>query len=297
MPTADIAVVVGAQNAKSTISDCLDSVLKQVSGMKAEVLVADSSSDGTGSIVQKKYPGVKLITTKAGKLVPHLWGIGMELASAPIVAITTAHCIPADNWIRTIIEQSANKTDFAGLGGPIVPPNGESAKDWAIYFSRYSAFMPPAKAGQVADIPGDNAAYRKDALDKCWTDRENGFWETIFHNSLAKAGEKLYMSPDIEVSLGRTDSARDYFQTRFLHGVHYGSTRPNNKGPIKLMRICAAPILMPYLVLRIGKRVSQIRPDFMMHYMRAFPWLLYFMTGWALGEIQGYLNPQQHASL
>lgn len=294
---ADIAVIVGAQNARSTICDCLDSVLEQVSGLRAEVLVADSSSDGTDVIVASKFPAVKLIKTASDKLVPHLWAIGMEQASAPIVAITTAHCIPTHNWIEAILEQSSNNREFAGIGGPISPPLGQPGKDWAVYFSRYSAFMPPSKAGRVADIPGDNAAYRKEALDRCWTDRQNGFWETIFHSSLHQAGEKLYMSPTIEVVLGHTDSGWDYFRTRFRHGVHYGSTRANNHGLIKLARILAAPILMPYLVLRIGKRVTSKRPDFFPYYLSALPWLLFFMIGWSLGEVKGYLIADDHGRI
>jgi hypothetical protein len=163
-----------------------------------------------------------------------------------------------------------------------------------VYFSRYSAFMPPAKEGSVADIPGDNAAYKKDALDRCWTDRENGFWETIYHQALRKAGEKIYMSPAVEVTLGHTDSASEYFGVRFRHGIHYGSTRPGNTGLMRFVRICAAPILTPYLVGRIGRRIAQKRPDWLGHYFSALPWLLFFMTGWSLGEVNGYLRPQHN---
>jgi len=291
---AEISVVVGAQNARSTVSECLDSVLAQLSGLNAELLVADSSSDGTDKIVSSRFPNVTLIHLDGDKLVPYLWGVGMERASAPIVAITTAHCIPAGNWIESILSQARSRTDCAGLGGAIGAPIGGTAMDWAVYFSRYSAFMPPAADGLVADIPGDNAAYRKEALDRCWTDRQNGFWETLFHHALRQSGGTLYMSPKVEVRLGTTDSASDYFRVRFKHGAHYGSSRPNTSGLIKLIRICAAPILMPYLVLRIGKRVATSRPDWLKYYVIGLPWLIYFMTGWSLGEIQGYLHSKNY---
>jgi glycosyltransferase involved in cell wall biosynthesis len=285
---AEISVVVGAQNAKSTISQCLNSVLSQLQGLEAELFVADSSSDGTNSIVSSTFPDIALIHLEGEKLVPHLWGAGIELTTAPIVAITTAHCIPAADWIQSILKQARNQTDCAGVGGAIDPPSNGTAVDWAVYLSRYSAFMPPAADGVVADIPGDNAAYRKEALDRCWTDRTNGFWETLFHHAVRQSGGKLYMSPAVAVRLGTTDSAMDYFHARYKHGEHYGSSRPNNAGPIKLMRIGAAPILMPYLVLRIGARVARTRPDWLIHYIFALPWLIFFMTGWSLGEIQGY---------
>jgi len=292
---ADIAVVIGAQNARGTISECLNSVVHQTSGANVEILVADASTDGTDEIIRKDFPNVVLIRAGNEKLIPHLWGIGMERAQAPLVALTTAHCIPSPNWLENILKQASANKQYAGFGGPINPTEELPPSDWAVYFSRYSAFMPPAKEGPVKDIPGDNAAYRKDALDRCWSDREKGFWETIFHHALYEQGESVFMTPKVEVKLGQTESAVDYFGTRFKHGVHYGSTRPNNNGLIRVARIFAAPILMPYLVLRIGRRVAQRRPDWVGRYIASLPWLLFFMTGWSLGEVWGYLNPVRNA--
>jgi hypothetical protein len=64
---------------------------------------------------------------------------------------------------------------------------------------------------------------------------------------------------------------------------------------MRIARIFAAPVLMPYLVLRIGRRVVNHRPDWLGHYLTAVPWLMFFMIGWSLGEISGYLNPQENA--
>jgi hypothetical protein len=51
---------------------------------------------------------------------------------------------------------------------------------------------------------------------------------------------------------------------------------------------------MPYLVLRIGRRVAQQRPDLLGQYLAALPWLMFFMSGWSLGELSGYLSAKHH---
>lgn len=288
--TADITIVVGAQNAKSTIVDCLNSLVTQTRELNAQLVVADASTDGTDSLVATKFPQITLMRGKSDALVPDLWGIGMQEAQAPVVAITTAHCIPHEDWVKTILaETAAHKC--AGVGGPISAPSNGKSSDWAVYFSRYSAFMPPAQKGQVADVPGDNAAYRKDALDRHWLNKERGFWETLFHNQLRKSGEALYMVPSAQVELGHTDNPFDYCRVRYQHGFHYGSTRPGTNGVVRILRILSAPVLMPYLVLRIGRRIAEKRPDWLGRYTQALPWLIIYMLSWSFGETVGYLNP------
>jgi glycosyltransferase involved in cell wall biosynthesis len=285
----DISVVIGAQNACNTITLCLQSLLRQAHQHLVEIIVVDGSTDGTADLVTAQFPQVVLIHSPNQWLVPQLWGAGIQRAKAPIVAITTAHCIPAENWITNILNTANTQLQFAGYGGGILPPSNGAPKDWAVYFSRYSAFMPPIVEGTTAEIAGDNAAYRKAALDKYWKQPEHGFWETLFHHELRQHGGNLYLSSTIEVELGNNNHSWYFFQARFRHGYHYGSTRPETSRVGRLIRIVAAPALMPFLVLRIGLRVAKQRPDWMLIYILALPWLATFLSAWALGEVRGYL--------
>jgi hypothetical protein len=290
----EISIVIGSKNARSTIVDCLKTLIAQVKGQSVEIIVADGSTDNTADVVASQFPSVMLIRSDAKHLLPRLWGLGITHARTPIVAITTGSCIPADDWVASILHTATTQTKAAGIGGAIAPPSGGSPIDWAVYFSRYSAFMPPVSAGSVAEIPGDNAVYRKTALERYWKQPENGFWETLFHHELRLQGENLYMSPDIEVCLGKTDHAWKFFQARFQHGRHYGSTRPDTSRVGRLGRALAAPALMPFLLLRIGQRVVKHRPDWLMPYLLALPWLVLFLSAWSLGEVSGYLWSQSY---
>jgi hypothetical protein len=285
----DISVVIGAQNARHTIVECIRQSLEAPSGPRVEVIVADGSTDGTADLVSRHFPEVALIRGSSDQLVPHLWGLAIQQASAPLVAIINAQCIPADDWLASIARLAAEHADIAGIGGPIDAPEYGSAIDWAIYFTRYSAYMPPVTAGPAAEIPGDNAVYRKAMLDRYWLDRDQGFWETLFHRQLHSAGERLYMSPDMRVRLGRSGGARQFARARFRHGRHYGATRPASSAPMRIARVLAAPVLMPLLQARIGRRVMRQRRDLMRAYLLALPWSTAFLSSWACGEINGYL--------
>jgi glycosyltransferase involved in cell wall biosynthesis len=291
-----LSIVIGSQNAHSTITPCLQSLLAQVGDRSIEIIVVDDSTDGTTEIVASQFPTVILIRSQTQQLVPHLWGVGIKQATAPLIAITTAHCIPTANWISSILATADSENTAAGWGGAILPPGDLSLRDWAVYFTRYSAFMPPISAGTVAEIAGDNAVYRKAALDNYWQNSAQGFWETLFHHELRQHGETLYLSPAIEVRLGETENSWHFCQSRFRHGYHYGSTRPETPWLTRLIRICAAPVLMPFLVLRIGRRIVQHRPDWLPIYIFSLPWLVSFLSAWSLGEVKGYLRPQAQAA-
>ncbi|RTL34879.1 MAG: glycosyltransferase [Candidatus Melainabacteria bacterium] len=296
MSAAPISVVVASQNARASIAECLSVVVDQARELNAEVLVADASTDGTDTIVREQFPQVTLLKGDATKdLIPQLWGLGMRNAGAPIVAITNAQCIPEPNWLASM-QKVFDTTDVTGVGGPINPPINGSALDWAIYFSRFTAFMPPVQSGFIRELPGDNVAYTKSGLDAYWKDRENGFWETLFHHQLREHQQSLYMSPDVKVHLAHTVSGDDFWTVRMRHGRHYGSTRPNTSVPARFVRILSAPILVPYLVGRMGMRVLTKRKDFFLPYLRALPWLVIFTIAWSIGEVQGYLSPVHEQS-
>ncbi len=291
MSVAPISVVVASQNARVSIAECLNAVIEQARLVNAEVLVADASTDGTDLIVREQFPDVTLLKGDADKdLIPQLWGLGMSNASAPIIAITNAQCIPEQSWLLSI-KKVFDTNDVCGVGGPIHPPINGSALDWAIYFSRFTAFMPPVQNGTIRELPGDNVAYTRTGLDAYWKNRETGFWETLYHHELREHHQSLYMSSDVRVHLAHTVGADDFWQVRMRHGRHYGSTRPNTSIGARFVRILSAPILVPYLVGRMGLRVLSKRRDFLGHYLKALPWLVVFTIAWAIGEIQGYLAP------
>lgn len=292
----DISVVIGAQDAHDTITACLEALLSQINKHSIEIIVVDGSTDGTADLIAAQFPQVILIRSLDQRLVPQLWGVGIQQAKAAIVAITTAHCIPSEHWISNILNAANTELQFAGYGGAVLPPSNGSPKDWAVYFSRYSAFMPPVAQGTAAEIAGDNAAYRKAALDKHWKQPEQGFWETLFHHELRQNGETLCLSPAIEVRLGNKNHSWHFLQARFRHGYHYGSTRPETSAVGRLIRIVAAPALMPFLVLRIGLRVAKQHPNWLPIYLLSLPWLVMFLSAWSLGEVNGYLGHRQAKS-
>ena len=55
-----VSVIIASHNAVTTIGDTLESLERQPARRQCEIIVVDSSTDGTGAFVRKHFPGVRL---------------------------------------------------------------------------------------------------------------------------------------------------------------------------------------------------------------------------------------------
>lgn len=252
-----------------------------------------------------RQAGVTCVVCAGDALVPELWGAALGKGAAPVVVFTTATCVPGPRWLESLLDALDANPRAGGAGGPIDGPEGGAPADWAAYFVRYSAYIPPMKAEDVAEIPGDNAAYRRADLARCAsaTPQPGGeaktaraFWETLVHAELRAIGRSLVVAPRAVVRLRAGTDATAFLRARFRHGRHFGSTREGMGAVGRIARAAAGPALVPVLLVRIFRRVAARQPRWRRHVLSSLPWLLAFLAAWSAGESLGYLRPERPAS-
>lgn len=290
-PTPEVSVVVAVRNFRHSLRECLNQLALQAQSRDVEIIVVDASTDGSAQIASEFSTRIKLLRADPQSLVPQLWSLGIEASAAPLVALTIGQCVAEPRWIDDILAMAASHEGSAGFGGAIDPPRGGRWRDWALYFSRYSAYMPPLIAAPTLELAGDNAAYRKSALAACEY-AETGFWENLIHHHVRSLGWTLSFSAGMRVRLGAGVGALQFCRERYRHGLYFGSTRPGDSVHVRLIRVLTAPAVAPYLVARIGLRVARHRRDWLLRYASALPWLMLFVASWSIGEAVGYLTPR-----
>ena len=286
-----ISVVIGTKNANRSIEACLKSLLAQTETVKAEIIVADASTDGTAELVAAEFPTITLFQNKPDLLVPQLWKQGLDAAQAPVVAFTIGQCVPVSDWLVQALK-ALDKTAVA-VGGPLHGPEHGGNIDWALYFSRYSRFLPGSPARSIDDIAGDNAAYKVAALQQCRPEWQTGFWENMVNARLVANGQTLLWAPEMAVTFRAAEKLSDIVRTRFRHGRNYGSTRLGNTLPKRVVRFFASPLLVPVLLSRIYRRVKEQQPDWLPRFWRSLPGLMVILLAWSTGEASGYLWPER----
>ena len=219
-------------------------------------------------------------------LVPNLWSEGILRARGSRVALTTAQFVPDPQWLDRL--RSADLERWVGIGGAIDNEPGASAKNWAIFFLRYSAFAPPLAPGETEEIAADNAIYDRAAILEHPDLLRGGFWEPSFHRRFRAAGRKLALDPGMIVVHHGTVPARSFARQRYLHGRTYGIERAERAGFARnLILLLSSPLVTPLLLSRIVGRIAS-RPRYRAKLIPALPWLLRFTFAWALGEAGGY---------
>ena len=283
-----MSVVVASNNARTSIRECLAVLAGHGRGHEVDILVVDNSRDGSAEIVKDDFPHVKLIVAPPSAFIPELWGLGIRESRGKIVAITTAHCVPAPDWVSAMLE--AHDSAAAAVGGAIESVESAGLVDWAVYFCRYSQYMLPFERGFAREIAGDNASYKREPIDRCRHAWRNGFWELAVHAELRKAGLQLLLTPAVVVSHKRSFGLWGFVTQRFQHGTQFGRERASRlTWPRRALYISLSPTIPLVYLVRITRQVFGKRRH-RLRFIRSLPVLVLFLLAWSGGELLGYLR-------
>lgn len=282
-----LSVVVASQNAAGSIVECLRSIRNQINNGNVEILVIDNSTDGSAEIVKREFPMIKLSEVDNDKLIPELWGIGINESRGDYVALTTSHFVPAENWVSKVL--FAHEQPYAGIGGAIENEERAGAVSWAVFFCRYSPYMLPFGECEVDDFAADNASYKRCNLEEVKDAMQDGFWETFVHKEMRRKGMVLLKSPEIIVRHQRSFTFSAFMFQRFWHGRQFSETRVINMPTYRRLAFVLLSPLIPIVYLfRITRRVISRRRN-IDRFLWSLPILGLFLLSWSAGEFSGYL--------
>jgi GT2 family glycosyltransferase len=190
-----ISVIIPAYNAAHTICDTLRSLEAQECSERHEVIVADSSNDGTEAIITREFPKVKLLH-RPQQTDP---GTARNLAQGQIIACLDADCIAAPDWLARILE--SQRAGHRVVGGSVVNGNPDSRLAWAGYMGEFREFIPAGKPRIVPHIPTCNIAYHRSIFEEFggFPTRFYPQEDLLYHWRLSQHGVALWFDPQLTV--------------------------------------------------------------------------------------------------
>ena len=287
----ELSVVIGTHDAAAVIEECLAALEHQNRPARMEIIVADSSRDGTDRIIQARHPQVQLLHFDAPLTLPELRGRAIARALGRIIAILDPYSIVEPDWAQEVMEAHERLPNLV-IGGAVDLYRAAQQRwlAWSIYLNEYGLFMPPCTAGKVTIGPGSNVSYKRTALFDSAAPRHGTFWKTFVNWTAEDAGSPLWLEPRIRVSLHKPIPFRDFLATRYLHGRCFAAMRVQGRGwGVRVLRAASTP-LVPALQIARWTRGFWPKGRRRGIYLLTLPLQLALFAMWAWGEFCGYLR-------
>ena len=285
----EISVIIASYNSRGTVEVCLKSLAEQATPREYEVILVDSSTDGTGQLVEEKYPHVIIHRCSERKFAGDARNLGISKARAKLIAFIDTDCQAESDWIEKIVR--AHESPYPAIGGAIANGTPDSYVGSAAYFCEFSGWMPGRLPRLMDDIAGANMSYKKDIFDKYGYFIQGTYCsDTEFHWRLGKDGLMLRFDPSIRVSHHNIDRFGKFLNHEAFHGRCFAKVRMKAQGFSRLRRLIfvAFSPLLPLRLLYKIMRNSIASGSYLRRFLWVSPLVLLGVIYWSFGEALGY---------
>jgi GT2 family glycosyltransferase len=294
--TPALAVILVTPHRFQTLRKTLRRLREQTIAAQLEIVIVAPSLNHLGFDEQERagFGVVRLAETGAAHNLGAAKGLGVRLATAPIVAFAEDHCYPAPTWAAALI--AAHAEPWVAVAPAIDNANPESAVSWANLLIAYGHWLAPARSRIVADVPAHNSSCKRAALLGLGTTLDEMLGrEGSLHAALRAAGGQLYLTDAARAYHVNPTRTPDWLVLRFNAGRLYAATRAATGDWSRARRLlyCGGAPLFPLMRLRI--LLGQLRQAGRLTLLaRIFPALLLGLIVHSLGEVAGYLRGEGH---
>ena len=293
MSAPELSVIVASYNSRRTISDCLESLRRQATERRFEVIVVDSSSDGTAEEVARCFPEVLLIRFAGRRFPGDARNAGIAKAQADIVASIDADCIAEEDWVEEIL--NAHQNPALVIGGSIGNANSKSYVGWAAYFCEFSEWMPGAPRRWLTNMATANLSYKKSAFQLYGRFIEGTYGsDTDFNWRLGRAGHHVLWIPGIRVVHRSIEVFGKFVRHEFHHGQDCTRMRIAHQrfSPLRRWFYAACFALIPVKLFTVIAMRNLRYRTYLHHFLKTMPLLVLGLNAWVLGELVAYVQPR-----
>jgi len=215
-----ISVIIPAFNSEKTIGKTIESIVKQKTTEKLELIVVDDGSRDNTAKEVRKFKDISLIQQKKNSGPAVARNLGAKKAKGEIILFTDADCVAEKNWLEEMIKPFENQ-EVVGVQGTYKTKQ----KNWTARFvqaeieDRYDLM----KKKEFIDFIGSySAAYRKkvflefDGFNEEFPSASGEDPELSYR--MEKKGLKLKFNPNAIVYHLHPKSFLKYLKIKFFRG-------------------------------------------------------------------------------
>ena len=154
-----IRVIIPAYRAAATMPTVLDALVPQAVAASAEVVVVDSSADGTADEIRRRWPVVEVRSLCERTLPGRARNLGASDAGTDLLVFLDADATPAPGWLDQLV--AALSDDCAAVAGAIGNGTPRSSVGTAGWLLEFSDWLPRQTARRVAHAASASLLVRR----------------------------------------------------------------------------------------------------------------------------------------
>ncbi len=217
-PAPMVSVVICAYNAERTLEECLES-LRRPRYPNFEVIVIDDGSTDSTKEIAERFPEFRLISHE-NRGLSAARNDGIAAAQGEVIAFTDADCAVDPDWLTFLVSRLLSG-DFAGVGGPNLPPPEDHWVPEVVAHSPGGPTHVLITDSEAEHVPGCNMAFWRERLV------EVGGFDPIFAAAgddvdvcwrLQNAGHKIGFAASALVWHRRRNTVRAYLRQQRGYG-------------------------------------------------------------------------------
>lgn len=285
-----VSVVVPSYAPGAMLERCVAALVTQSLAEPYEVIVVDSTGDGTADRIAARFPTCRVVALATRTPQAAARNVGVGMARGSFVALTDHDCVVPADWLQRLVARHA-AGDYAAVAGAVLNGTPRSAVGSAAYWIEFNEFTPARPPGLVTDAPHCNICLRREVLAASgpFPAVPPAAEDLIFNHQLVERGGRIFFDPRIVVMHVNRTRFADYVRHQRVLG--YGSAVARRLAPLRGRMFVDHPSLAPLLpMVRFGrtvKRIAQRHPERLGPTLALVPLLVPGYVSWTAGFLQG----------
>jgi len=194
-----ISVIIPSYNSWPLIGKTLESLTPQKEHC-GEIIVSDSSDDGSHKKIVAHYPQVTVIHHPERLFPGAARNRAIDAASGSVIAMIDADAEASTGWLRAIGENFRREPDAAGFGGSIANASEGLPAARIAHLLEFGGYTPAWPRRRVRMAPSCNLALRREVFDHArfledWFGNE----DVLLADDISQRGGHIVFDPAMTV--------------------------------------------------------------------------------------------------
>lgn len=295
----DISVIIPAYRGILTIGECLRSVKKAAESWSHEIIVVESSGDGTVEVVNAHFPEVMVIASPVRLSAGRARNEGMRRARGKRLLCVDQDCVVPDDWIERLVAL-LDQPGTGAAGGSIAVANPRVLSGWCVYFLEFLHHFP--SRGPLRDnnfLIGANSAWHPEAVEVAPFPDQTLGEDLLISEDLRRRGYVVRYDPTITVAHHNREGWAEFM--RYCRAMGEAAAKDQLRlGGRAIAMLRRLPILcfgIPLVMLpRIGWRLLGAPRGYLWRFLMLFPCCAWGQIIWAASFRRSLIQTQTRSS-